>query len=295
MQNYILCCGSTVDLTHEHLKSRNIEYIPFRFFLGDTEYVDDLGQTLPYSEFYAKMTEGVITKTSQINPEEYEAFFTPFLQNGKDVLYVSLSSGLSGTYNSALIAKETLSKQFPDRKIFIVDSLGASSGYGLLMDTLADLRDEGKTIEEVFEWAEEHKTEIHHWFFSTDLTYYVRGGRISKAMGWFGTIFKICPLLNVSSDGKLVPRRKIRTKQKVIQELVKCMEEYAENGTDYSGKCYICHAACIDDANEIKRLIEERFPALKDKVKIFDIGTTIGSHSGPGTAAVFFMGTKRVD
>ena len=139
MQDFILCCGSTADLSHEHLKKRNIEYLPFHYFLDEKEYADDLGQTLPYTEFYAAMARGVMTRTSQINADEYETFFTPYLENGKDILYVSLSSGISGAYNSALIAQKSLSEKYPERKILVVDSLGASSRYGLLMDTLADL------------------------------------------------------------------------------------------------------------------------------------------------------------
>ena len=295
MQDFILCCGSTADLSHEHLKKRNIEYLPFHYFLDEKEYADDLGQTLPYTEFYAAMARGVMTRTSQINADEYETFFTPYLENGKDILYVALSWGISGAYNSALIAQKSLSEKYPERKILVVDSLGASSGYGLLMDTLADLRDAGKSAEETAAWAEEHKLEVNHWFFSTDLTFYVRGGRISKAMGWFGTIFHICPLLNMDDKGRLIPRRKIRTKVKVISEIVKTMEEYAEGGNAYDGKCYISHAACLTDALAVKTLIEEKFPALKDKVEIYDVGTTIGAHTGPGTVALFFMGKKRAD
>ena len=161
------------------------------------------------------------------------------------------------------------------------------------MDKLADLRDEGKSIGEVHAWAEEHKLNLHHWFFSTDLTFYIRGGRISKASGFFGTMLNICPLLNMDDQGKLIPRFKIRTKKKVIRAVVDKMEEYAEGGLDYSGKCYISQSACIEDAREVARLVEERFPKLNGKVEINNIGTTIGSHTGPGTVAVFFWGSKR--
>ena len=128
-------------------------------------------------------------------------YFRSILIQGKDILHVCLSSGLSGVVNSAETAKEALLEEFPDRKIFIVDSLGASSGYGLLMDRLADLRDEGKSLEEVYQWAEAHKLNLHHWFFSTDLTFYVKGGRISRVSGWFGTALEICPLLNMDHTG----------------------------------------------------------------------------------------------
>lgn len=176
-----------------------------------------------------------------------------------------------------------------------MDSLGASSGYGLLMDTLAGLRDDGKSIEEVYYWAEEHKLDLHHWFFSTDLTFYIKGGRISKTAGTIGTILSICPLLNMDHEGKLVPRFKIRGKKKVIAEIVKKMEENAEGGLQYSGKCYISQSACLEDAREVARQIEERFPNLNGKVEINYVGTTIGSHTGPGTVALFFWGGRRVD
>ena len=184
-------------------------------------------------------------------------------------------------------------EDFPDRKIFIVDSLGASSGLGLLMDRLADLRDAGMSIEELYEWAEKNKLRLHHWFFSTDLSFYVRGGRISKAEGFFGTMLNICPLLNMDSAGRLIPREKIRTKKKVIKEIVSRMEQFAEGGLDYSGKCYISQSNCIEDAEAVAALIEERFPKLCGKVEINWVGTTIGSHTGPGTVALFFWGDER--
>ena len=194
-----------------------------------------------------------------------------------------------------MIAKENLQEQYPDRKIYILDSLAASSGYGLLMDKLADLRDEGKSIDEVYEWARDNRLRLNHWFFSTDLTFYVKGGRISKASGFFGGMLNICPLLNVDFMGQLIPRYKIRTKRKVIQTIVDKMEEYCDDGREYNGKCYMCHSACYEDARAVADLIEERFPNLDGKVLINSIGTTIGSHTGPGTVAVFFWGKKRVD
>ena len=174
-----------------------------------------------------------------------------------------------------------------------MDSLGASSGYGLLMDRLADLRDEGKTIDEVYEWALAHRLNLHHWFFSTDLTFYIKGGRISKTAGFVGGMLNICPLLNMDSQGRLIPRYKIRTKKKVIRAIVDKMEECAQDGTGYSGKCYMSHSACYEDARAVADLVEERFPNLDGKVEINDIGTTIGSHTGPGTVALFFWGEER--
>lgn len=186
-------------------------------------------------------------------------------------------------------------EKFPDRKIYIVDSLGASSGYGLIMDTLAGLRAEGKDIDEVHDWLEKHKLNMHHWFFSTDLTFYIKGGRISKTAGTIGQVLNICPLLNMDNLGRLIPRYKIRGKKKVIKAMVDKMEELADDSNDYSGKCYLCHSACQEDAIEVARQIEERFPKLNGKVQIFNIGTVIGSHTGPGTVSIFFWGSKRID
>ena len=266
MSSYVISCCSTADLTEEHFSKREISYICFHYKLNDTEYADDLGKSMPFDQFYAAMAAGASTKTSQVNADEFEAYFETFLQDGKDILHVCLSSGISGVLNSAMIAKADLEERYPERKILIVDSLGASSGYGLLMDRLADLRDEGKPLEEVYDFAMKNRLKVHHWFFSTDL-----------------------------NEGRLIPRFKIRTKKKVIKKIVDQMEENAEGGLSYSGKCYISQSACYDDARAVADLIEERFPNLNGKVEINNIGTTIGSHTGPGTVALFFWGNERVD
>ena len=295
MSEYILSCCSTADLSKEHFESRNIEYICFHYKLNGVDYPDDLGQSIPFEEFYKRMDSGEETQTSQINVTEYLEYFTKFLSEGKDVLHLTLSSGISGSYNSAVNAAKIAKERFPERKIYVIDSLAASSGYGLLMDKLADLRDGGMDIEELKNWAEENKLNLHHWFFSSDLKFFIKGGRVSKTSGTIGTILGICPLLNVDKEGHLIARAKIRSKKKVIQEIVKRMEENAEGGLSYSGKCYICQSACLDDANEVAKLVEERFKKLNGNVMINYIGTTIGSHTGPGTVALFFWGKKRED
>lgn len=295
MGKYIISCCSTADLSEEYLKQRNISYICFHFELDGTQYRDDLGKSIPFDKFYKAMQDGAETKTSQINADEFEEYFEPFLKDGYDILHCTLSSGISGVINSATIACDTLSERYPDRKIYIVDSLGASSGYGLLMDKLADMRDEGKDIDEVHDWVMAHRLNLHHWFFSTDLTFYIKGGRVSKTAGVVGGLLNICPLLNMDKEGGLIPRMKIRTKKKVIRTVVDKMKEFADDGLDYSDKCFISHSACLEDAKEVAKLVEESFPKLKGNVEIFDIGTTIGSHTGPGTVALFFWGSKRED
>lgn len=295
MNNYVLSCCSTADLTKEHFESRNISYICFHFELDGKQYLDDLGESMPFDQFYQAMVNGADTKTSQINVEEFIAYFEPFLKSGKDIIHITLSSGLSGVYNSACIAKTELEEKYPDRKIYIVDSLLASSGYGLFVDKLADFRDKGMCIEEVASWAEEHKLNCHAWFFSSDLTFFVKGGRVSKTSGFVGNLLNICPLLNMNFEGKLIPRSKIRTKKKAILEIVEKMAELADQGYDYSDKCYLSHSACEDDARAVAELIKEKFPHIQGDILINSVGTTIGSHTGPGTVALFFWGKKRDD
>ena len=290
---YVLSCCSTADLTREHFENRGIHYICFHYMLDDKDMLDDLGQSMPFDEFYQAMRDGADTRTSQVNAEEFRSYFEGFLKEGKDILHVSLSSGISGVVNAARVAAEELEKIYPERKICVIDSLGASSGYGLLMDSLADRRDEGMTLDECAQWAETHKLLLHHWFFSTDLTFYIKGGRVSKTSGFLGQMLNICPLLNMDHLGRLIPRNKIRTKKRVIREIEKRMEAHAENGKAYSGKCYISHSDCYEDARAVADLVEANFPNLNGPVEIYSVGTTIGSHTGPGTVALFFFGDER--
>ena len=295
MSDFILSACSTADLTKEQFERRNIHYVCFHYFLNDVEYADDLYTSMSPEAFYQAMVDGADTRTSQVNISEYLDYFTGFLEQGKDILHLTLSSGISGSYTSAVNAAAIARERYPERKIYIVDSLAAASGFGLFMDKLADLRDQGMDIDQLRDWAEENRLRLHHWFFSTDLTFFVKGGRISKVAGVFGGMLNICPLMNVSHEGRLIPREKIRTKKKVIQAIVNKMVECADDGLAYADKCYICHSACLEDAEEVAALVKERFPNLPDGVQIYNIGTTIGSHTGPGTVALFFWGKKRED
>jgi len=295
MADYILSGCSAADLTKEHFERINVKYICFHYMMDDVLYPDDLGATMSAEEFYRRMSEGAITKTSQVNIAEYVDYFSAFCEQGKDIVHVTLSSGISGTYNSARSAALIVRERYPARQIHIIDSLGASSGYGLLLDTAAAMRDKGLSARELANWIVENRLKVHHWFFSTDLSSYVRGGRISKTAAFFGGVFEICPLLNMDDAGRLVPRQKIRTKKNVIREIVQRMVENAEGGTDYDGKCFISMSACREDAEEVARLVEEKFPKLSGKVLINNIGGLIGAHTGPGTVALFFWGSERVD
>ncbi len=293
MSDYIISCCSTADLNDEHYRERDLKKVCFHYELDKKEYMDD--GSYPIEDFYKAMADGAMTKTSQVNTEEYIDHFKKYLNAGQDIIHVTLSSGISGTINSANMAAEILSEEYPDRKIYVVDSYAASSGYGLLMDAIADKRDEGMKLDELKDWIIENRLLVNHWFFTTDLTYLVRGGRVSKAAGFFGGALKICPLLNVDHEGRLIARAKLRGKQAVIKATAQKMLECANDGADYDGKCYISQSACREDADALIAEIETLIPAMKDKIEVYDIGTTIGSHTGPGTVALFFWGKKRVD
>lgn len=295
MRNYILSCASTTDLNRDQMAARDLRYVCFHFLLDGQDYADDMGLSLSTEELYQKMKDGAETKTTQVPLEDYIEHFEHLLQEGKDILHVDFSSGLSGSCNSAMLAANELADQYPNQKIYVIDSLAASSGYGLIMETLADLCDEGKSIEELRDWIEENKLKLHHWFFSTDLSFYIKGGRISKTAGMIGSVLNICPLLNMDQNGQLQLREKIRGKRKVIQRIVEKMELHAQDGRNYSGKCYICHSLCPEDAQNVAALVEKNFPHLQGNVQIYPIGATIGSHTGPGTMALFFWGDKRIN
>ena len=294
MNNYVLSCCSTVDLTKEYLEKRNIHYVCLHFEVDGKAYRDNFGEDISADDLYAAMNNGADTKTSQVNAAEFEEYFESILKEGKDILHLSISSGVSGTYNSANIAKMELEERYPDRKIMIIDSLGGSSGSGMILDQMADMRDEGHSMETIANWVEENKLNLQHWLFSTDLTHFVKGGRISKTSGFVGNLLNICPIITVDAEGRLLPRQKIRTKRKVMEVLVSQMEYLANNGSNYAEKCFICHSGCVEDAKKVAAMIKERFPKLKNKPEIFNIGPAIGCHAGPGTVGIFFWGQTRV-
>lgn len=293
MADYVLSCCSTADVSRELLDSRDIAYVLFNFELDGEPRKDDFWELLSQREMFSKMLDGASARTSQVSAGEYEQHFERFLSQGLDVVHVTLSSGISATYNSACVARDMLAERYPDNHVYVVDSLAASAGFGLLVDRMADLRDEGMGAAELAAWADEHKREVQHWFFSTDLTFFIRGGRISKAAGMAAGVLRICPLMWVAPDGSLEVKEKIRTKAKTIARDVDVMERLAAGGRDYSGKVFISHADCIDDAREVARRVEERFPNIDGPVRIYEIGATIGVHTGPGTVALFYWGEPR--
>ena len=291
MSSYVLSCCSAIDLTSQWLAEHDVNCIYFAYDLGQTWYRDDFGETMPPAELYRRMLAGEHASTSQITVGEYMNAFKPFLEEGKDVLHVTLSSGITKTYYSACMAAEQLRAEYPNRTIRIVDSLCASSGYGLLMDGMVEQRDAGMGIDELADWAEAHRREVNHLFFSTDLTFFVRGGRVTPFAGAVGNVLKICPLMHVAVDGSLEVKEKIRTKARTKRRTLERMGELVRDGHDYDGPVFMSHSECLEDVQELAATIEQEYPRIRDgKVQIFPIGATVGVHTGPGTVTLFFWG-----
>lgn len=294
MQDYKITCCSTCDLTAEHLKSLGVEFAKYHYIIDGVDYKDDLFVSSSPESFYGAIAAGALPTTSQVTPEELLELWSPILAQGHDILHIEFSSGLSGGYASALSAQEEVKKHYPARKVVVVDSLCASSGYGLLVDKAVELKAGGMGLDELAAWLEENKLRLRHWFFSTNLQHFKRGGRISGPAATIGSLLKICPVMDVNCRGKLIIRKKVTGKKKAIKEMFEQMSAQAEGGAGYDGKCFISHSDVIADARELADLIHAGFPKLNGSVEIDNIGTVIGSHTGPGTVALFFFSsTKR--
>lgn len=293
MQDYKITCCSTCDLTAEHLKSLGVEFAKYHYIIDGVDYKDDLFVSSSPESFYGAIAAGALPTTSQVTPEELLELWSPILAQGHDILHIEFSSGLSGGYASALSAQEEVKKHYPARKVVVVDSLCASSGYGLLVDKAVELKAGGMGLEELAAWLEENKLRLRHWFFSTNLQHFKRGGRISGPAATIGSLLKICPVMDVNCQGKLIIRKKVTGKKKAIKEMFEQMAAQAEGGAGYDGKCFISHSDVIADARELADLIHAGFPKLNGSVEIDNIGTVIGSHTGPGTVALFFFSTTK--
>ena len=235
------------------------------------------------------MRDGAIAKTAAINTETFAIEFEKYLSEGKDVLYLGFSSGLSTTYNSGRLAAEQLREKYPDRKVITVDSLAASAGFGLLLYLVLQKKNEGATIEEAAEYAEAMKLKICHWFTVDDLVYLKRGGRISAASAFFGNALGIKPVLHVDNEGHLVPVTKVRGRKVSIKTIV---DKYTELAQDPENSIiYISHGDCLNEVEEMAKMIHDRHGENVDIIT--NVGTVIGAHSGPGTIALFFVGKER--
>ena len=279
--------NSTVDLPKEWLKERNVPVLPLKYTIDGQTYQDMEG--LSAKEFFQKLREGHMSVTSQINPEEAREMMEPFLKEGKDLLHLAFSSGLSGTYNSMRIAAEELAEDYPDAKIIVIDTLCACMGEGLLLYKVLQLKDQGKTLEEIAEWVEANKLHICHNVTVDDLNHLHRGGRISKTAAVFGTLVQVKPIIHMDENGKLQVIGKERGRKRSLNKIVDMAVEQSEGWEN--DMVMITHGDCIEDAEYVAESLKEQLG--NPEVLINNIGTVIGSHTGPGVVAVFLMGNKR--
>ena len=288
MSDYVIVTDSSADLPASLVQELGVEVLPLSFTVqGKTyhNYPDD--REMDPKVFYKMLRDGEMATTSAVNVAEYTNMLEPFLQAGKDVLVLAFSSGLSTTYQSSVITVNELSEQYPDRKIYTVDTLCASLGQGLLVWHAVQMQKAGKSIEEVRDWTEENKLHLCHWFTVDDLHFLKRGGRISAATAVVGTMLSIKPVLHVDDEGHLISMGKARGRGASLTALVDHMEQTV---TDVD-TVFISHGDCLADAEKVAADVKKRF-GTKDVV-INNVGPVIGAHSGPGTLALFFLGTKR--
>jgi len=292
--NFTLSCCSTVDLPYSRMAERGIPVLFYTYTVDDTVYVDDMGRDAAAQDrFYEMLAAGKMPKTSQLNIDNYAQFFESLLAEGKDVLHIALGSGMSNSVNNAFLAAEMLQEKYPQRKLLVVDSLCSSSGYGMFVESAADMRDNGADMQEVYDWLMANRNRVHHQFFSTNMTQFRRSGRVSGATAAIATVLNICPIMRLDAHGAIKAYDKVRGKHKAIETTVATMLANAENGAAYDGPCYLCHSRCPELAQQMMAAVEAAFPALQGKIRICEIGTIIASHSGPGTVAVFFYGAER--
>ena len=292
-RKFVLSCCSTVDLPWDYLEGRQIPVLSYTYLVDGREYEDDMGRD-PESRprFYALLAQGKLPKTSQINVARYTEFFEGLLQQG-DVLHLAFTSGQSASVNNAFAAAEELRARYPERKLLVVDSLCSSSGYGLLVDAVADLRDAGASIEEAEAWALANRNRVHHQFFSSNMTQFRRTGRVSGAAAAVATVLNICPLMRLDAAGAIKAYDKVRGKKRAVTATADETLAHAQGGADYDGRMWVCHSQCPEDAQMLIEALEARFPKERGRIRLCDIGPVIGSHSGPGTVAVFFLGDER--
>lgn len=294
MKDYIITCSSTCDLTTKYLEEHNNPYISFYYYLDDKKCIDNFYNDKSVDEFYDSLKK-YDAKTSQPSPEQFVEVWSKIIEEGKDIIHIELSSGISGAYNSALIAKDIVLEKYTDAKLYVCDSLCASSGYGLLVDIANKIKNNNESIDVCFNKIEDIKHNISHIFCTSDLSQLLKGGRISKTAFTFGKLLNIVPVMHVNNIGKLEPVDKLRGLQNAIKKMVEMISNNFNFSCDLSKSLFISHSNCKD-------IVDKFLTELKNKVNnivvpsenIFNIGTVIGSHTGQGTLAVFFVGNSRV-
>ncbi|HIW56097.1 MAG TPA: DegV family protein [Firmicutes bacterium] len=293
MKKFVLSTESTSDLPLSYLTENNVACYEMGGMVGDFEFGGTSGNSLDIKDFFNRMRDGEKTMTTQVNLAEAERFLESFLKQGKDVLHLAFSSALSGTYNNFVAAAETLGKKYPNNKVLVVDSRAASLGEGLFVHFVNKKAEEGVSIDEAYDYALSIRDDICHYFVVDDLEYLYRGGRVKKSTAVLGTLLRIKPVLHVDLEGRLIPLKKVMTRRKSLNALVDYMQTKYDGWSD---DVFISHGDCQEEAEYVARLVTEKIGVPGEKILINHLGPVIGSHSGPGTVALFFHGrNKRED
>ncbi len=289
-REYVITTENTCDMPYDYYEQNHVEFSYLPCTMGEVIYNRE--NDMDPKVFYNQMRNGMMPATSQVNADEEKKMWRPILEKGYDILHLSFSSGLSGTYSSSRLAAEELMAENNQYKIIVVDTLCASMGQGLLLTKTLDQKREGKSIDETASWVEHHKKNLCHVFTVDDLMYLHRGGRLSKVSAVLGTVINIKPMLHVDNEGHLILLGKERGRKKALQSLVGMMDERLGSYRDKNDVIYISHGDCEEDALYVKDLVQRKYPSVK-KIEVNTIGATIGAHAGPGTLAMFFMGDQR--
>ena len=292
IKDFVFSCESTVDLPFEYCVGRNISVIDYTYQIDGIEYIDNMGRDInSLNKFYELIEKGHLPSTSQINKYRYKDYFEKLLEKG-NVIHLAFGTGVTPSFYNALAAANEIMEENPNAEIIVVDTKCASSGYGLLVDYVLDLRDAGKSIDEILNWIEPNISKVNHELFSTDFKMFKRSGRVSGFTATIGSLLGICPIMHLNENGKIISYEKTRGKKAAINFILNEMKKNANNGQNYSGKCFISHSNYIEGAMLLKEKVEVEFPYIKE-VKVFDIGNIIASHTGPGTVALFYLGKNR--
>lgn len=288
--SYTIVTDSSCNLTSKQIEDYGIEIISLKYFAGEQAFESyTKGSDPDFKAFYDMARKKEPLSTTLASPELCEQVFDRILTGGSDLIYIGFSSGLSGTYQVAHNILDELKEKYPERKIYDVDSLAASLGQGLLVHYAVNKKREGATIEELYDWLIDNRLKLCHWFTVDDLFYLKRGGRVSGAAAVMGTVLSIKPVMHVDDNGKLIPKSKVIGRKRAIEAMVDKMKETAINPSEQT--IFISHGDCIEDAEFLAELVKKEF-GVKE-VFIHYVEPVIGCHSGPGTLALFFMGTKR--
>ncbi len=292
-RKFIISCESTVDLPYAKMLKRDVPVLFYTYTVDDVEYEDNMGRSSEAQKlFYSQIKQGKLPHTSQINEMRYYDFLKE-ISTDADVLHIAFGTGMTPSFYAAERAAENLKTEFPDRRIIVIDSLCSCTGYGMLVECALDMKDEGKSMDEIAAWVTENRLRMHHQFFSTDLTLFKKSGRVSGPVALVGSMLGVCPVMHLNVEGKIIAYDRALGKKKAISKTVSAVLENIDGGKGAEGKIYISHSNAPELAEATRVAFAGALANGGENIEIAEIGTIIASHCGPGTVAVFYFGKER--